>query len=114
MNSSFYKNALVLGLLSAIGPFAIDMYLPALPSIGVTLNASTGAVQASLMAFFIALGIAQLIYGPVSDMFGRKPHRLRAGAEHPCAVGAAFPARPGRERRHGGSSRGGARSAYRA
>ena len=73
MNSSFYKNALVLGLLSAIGPFAIDMYLPALPSIGVTLNASTGAVQASLMAFFIALGIAQLIYGPVSDMFGRKP-----------------------------------------
>ncbi|HEY4319236.1 MAG TPA: multidrug effflux MFS transporter [Herbaspirillum sp.] len=73
MNSSFYKNALVLGLLSAIGPFAIDMYLPALPSIGQTLGASTGAVQASLMAFFISLGIGQLIYGPVSDMFGRKP-----------------------------------------
>jgi DHA1 family bicyclomycin/chloramphenicol resistance-like MFS transporter len=73
MNSSFLKNALVLGLLSAIGPFAIDMYLPALPSIGQTLGASTGAVQASLMAFFISLGIGQLIYGPVSDMFGRKP-----------------------------------------
>jgi DHA1 family bicyclomycin/chloramphenicol resistance-like MFS transporter len=49
------------------------MYLPALPSIGQTLGASTGAVQASLMAFFISLGIGQLIYGPVSDMFGRKP-----------------------------------------
>ena len=47
MNSNFLKNALVLGLLSAIGPFAIDMYLPALPSIGHTLGASPGAVQAS-------------------------------------------------------------------
>jgi DHA1 family bicyclomycin/chloramphenicol resistance-like MFS transporter len=63
----------VLGLLSAIGPFAIDMYLPALPSIGQSLGASMGAVQASLMAFFISLGIGQIIYGPVSDMVGRKP-----------------------------------------
>ena len=62
----------MLGLLSAIGPFAIDMYLPALPGIGQNLNASMGAVQASLMAFFIAMGIGQIIYGPVSDMVGRK------------------------------------------
>ena len=67
MNSHFYRTALVLGLLSAIGPFAIDMYLPALPSIGHSLGASTGAVQASLMVFFIALGLGQLVYGPVSD-----------------------------------------------
>ncbi len=73
MNSNFLRTALVLGLLSAIGPFAIDMYLPALPSIGQSLGASTGAVQASLMAFFISLGIGQIIYGPVSDMVGRKP-----------------------------------------
>ncbi|MGQ2978279.1 MAG: multidrug effflux MFS transporter [Polaromonas sp.] len=73
MNSHFLRTALVLGLLSAIGPFAIDMYLPALPSIGQSLGASTGAVQASLMAFFISLGIGQIIYGPVSDMVGRKP-----------------------------------------
>jgi DHA1 family bicyclomycin/chloramphenicol resistance-like MFS transporter len=72
MKSSFFGTALVLGLLSAIGPFAIDMYLPALPSIGQNLGASMGAVQASLMAFFIALGIGQIIYGPVSDMVGRK------------------------------------------
>ena len=39
MKSSFLKTALVLGLLSAIGPFAIDMYLPALPSIGQSLDA---------------------------------------------------------------------------
>lgn len=73
MTSHFLRTALVLGLLSAIGPFAIDMYLPALPSIGQSLGASTGAVQASLMAFFISLGIGQIIYGPVSDMVGRKP-----------------------------------------
>lgn len=73
MKSSFFRAALVLGLLSAIGPFAIDMYLPALPSIGQSLNASVGAVQASLMAFFISLGVGQIIYGPLSDMVGRKP-----------------------------------------
>lgn len=72
MAGSFLRAALVLGLLSAIGPFAIDMYLPALPSIGQSLGASMGAVQASLMAFFVALGIGQIIYGPVSDMVGRK------------------------------------------
>ncbi|MDW5442193.1 multidrug effflux MFS transporter [Polaromonas sp. SM01] len=73
MNTHFLRTALVLGLLSAIGPFAIDMYLPALPTIGQSLDASVGAVQASLMAFFISLGIGQIIYGPVSDMVGRKP-----------------------------------------
>lgn len=72
MHTNFFKTALVLGLLSAIGPFAIDMYLPALPSIGQSLGASMGAVQASLMAFFISLGIGQLVYGPLSDMMGRK------------------------------------------
>ena len=64
--------ALVLGLLSAIGPFAIDMYLPALPQIGDSLGAPIGAVQASLTALFLALGVGQLLYGPVSDMWGRK------------------------------------------
>ena len=72
MKTNFFKTALVLGLLSAIGPFAIDMYLPALPSIGQSLGASVNAVQASLMAFFVSLGIGQIIYGPVSDMVGRK------------------------------------------
>ena len=73
MGAGFLRTALVLGLLSAIGPFAIDMYLPALPSIGQSLHASVHAVQASLMAFFVSLGIGQIVYGPVSDMVGRKP-----------------------------------------
>lgn len=73
MSSSYFRHALVLGLLCAIGPFAIDMYLPALPSIAADLNASTGATQMTIMSFFIGFGLAQLVYGPLSDMLGRKP-----------------------------------------
>jgi DHA1 family bicyclomycin/chloramphenicol resistance-like MFS transporter len=72
MISPFLRLALVLGLLSAIGPFAIDMYLPALPAIGNSLGADVGAVQLSLTAFFAAVSVSQLAYGPASDLFGRK------------------------------------------
>jgi DHA1 family bicyclomycin/chloramphenicol resistance-like MFS transporter len=71
--SPFAKNAIVLGLLSAVGPFAIDMYLPALPTIAANLRASTASTQMTLMVFFAAFGICQIVYGPVSDMIGRKP-----------------------------------------
>lgn len=72
MTSRFFGAAIILGLLSAIGPFAIDMYLPALPSIKESLHTDVDTAQMSLMAFFISLGVGQLIYGPVSDMLGRK------------------------------------------
>lgn len=91
MPTNHLKTALVLGLLSATGPFAIDMYLPALPSIGQSLGASMGAVQASLMAFFISLGIGQLIYGPLSDMLGRKtPLYAGMGLFAVASVGCAL------------------------
>lgn len=70
--SSYAKNAIVLGLLAAVGPFAIDMYLPALPTIAADLGASTAATQMTLMSFFVAFGLCQIVYGPVSDMVGRK------------------------------------------
>ncbi len=72
MQSSFLRNAIVLGLLVAVGPFAIDMYLPALPAIASDLHASTAATQMTLMVFFVTFGVCQLAYGPLSDMFGRK------------------------------------------
>ena len=52
MPSRFARDAIILGLLSAIGPFAIDMYLPALPTIAADLKVSTAATQITLMAFF--------------------------------------------------------------
>ncbi len=73
MKHNFLRMALVLGLLSAIGPFAIDMYLPALPAIGRALHADVHQVQLSLMAFFLSFALSQIVYGPASDMFGRKP-----------------------------------------
>jgi DHA1 family bicyclomycin/chloramphenicol resistance-like MFS transporter len=72
MNASFARNAIVLGLITAVGPFAIDMYLPALPAIAADLHASTAATQGSLMAFFLAVALCQIVYGPISDSYGRK------------------------------------------
>ena len=70
--SAYARNAIILGLLTAIGPFAIDMYLPAMPTIALALHTSTAATQMTLMAYFAGFGLSQLVYGPVSDMFGRK------------------------------------------
>jgi len=64
----FLQLAIVLGLITAVGPFAIDMYLPALPSIGGALQGTPAAVQMSLMVFFFTLGVCQLVYGPLSDL----------------------------------------------
>ncbi|MCX5578266.1 multidrug effflux MFS transporter [Kaistia terrae] len=91
MSSSLLRYAVVLGLLSAIGPFAIDMYLPALPAIGQDLGASTTAVQMSLMAFFISVGLGQLIYGPLADMWGRKrPLYFGLGVFALASIGCAL------------------------
>jgi DHA1 family bicyclomycin/chloramphenicol resistance-like MFS transporter len=70
--SHFLRLAVALGLITAVGPFAIDMYLPALPSIGANLGAGAHAVQATLMAFFVVFGVCQLFYGPLADIVGRK------------------------------------------
>ena len=63
---------LILGLLSAIGPFSIDMYLPGFPAIANDLNTSVDHVSYSLSSFFIGICIGQLICGPLLDRFGRK------------------------------------------
>jgi DHA1 family bicyclomycin/chloramphenicol resistance-like MFS transporter len=72
MPSRASSHALSLGLLSAIGLFALDMYLPSLPTISANLHADTHEVQASLISFFAAMAVSQIVYGPLSDMFGRK------------------------------------------
>ncbi len=66
------RAALILGLLSAVGPFAIDMYLPAMPAIAMDLGADVASTQLTLTAYFVAFGVAQLFYGPWSDQVGRK------------------------------------------
>jgi DHA1 family bicyclomycin/chloramphenicol resistance-like MFS transporter len=62
----------ILGLLSAIGPFSIDMYLPGFPAIAVNLHTTVDRVGYSLSAFFIGICLGQLLCGPLLDRFGRK------------------------------------------
>jgi MFS transporter, DHA1 family, multidrug resistance protein len=64
--------ALLTGLV-AIGPLSTDMYLPALPQMTRALSADVGTVQLTLSAFLAGFAVAQLVYGPMSDRFGRRP-----------------------------------------
>jgi DHA1 family bicyclomycin/chloramphenicol resistance-like MFS transporter len=61
-----------LGTLTAFAPMSIDMYLPALPTIGQAFSATQGHVQLSLASFFLGMAIGQAFYGPLTDRFGRK------------------------------------------
>jgi len=63
---------LVLGLLSALAPFSMDMYLPALPTLAADLNTSASVVQLSLTFCLLGLALGQLISGPISDARGRR------------------------------------------
>ncbi len=68
---------LVLGLLAAFGPLAIDMYLPAFSAIGADLGTSSGAVGWTLAVYFVGLAVGQVVIGPITDRVGRTgPLRL--------------------------------------
>ena len=62
----------VMSLLSMIGPFAIDTYLPAFPAIELEYGISRALLSQSLGAYLIAFAIATLFWGPITDRFGRK------------------------------------------
>jgi drug resistance transporter, Bcr/CflA subfamily len=66
------KLTFMLGSLTALGPLSIDMYLPSFQAIARDLTASPAQVQLTLAVFFVALGIGQAFYGPLSDRFGRR------------------------------------------
>jgi DHA1 family bicyclomycin/chloramphenicol resistance-like MFS transporter len=70
-NGNFFL-ILILGLLTAIGAFSIDMYLPAFPDIAKNLNTSVAQVMLSLSSFFIGISVGQIIYGPLLERLGRK------------------------------------------
>lgn len=63
----------LLGLLAAIGPLSIDTYLPGMPAIADDLDAASSLVQQSVSAYFLGLAAGQIIAGPFSDRFGRRP-----------------------------------------
>ena len=63
---------IILGLLAGLGPLCTDLYLPALPDITSQLSTTSATTQITLTAALFGLGIGQLVFGPVSDKFGRK------------------------------------------
>lgn len=65
--------AILLGMTVALGPLALDAYLPAFPDIADGLGVDHGHVGLTLSAYVTTLGLAQLVGGPLSDRYGRKP-----------------------------------------
>lgn len=64
---------IILGAIGALTPLAIDMYLPAMPTIAKELGVDPGAVQITLTTYTAGFAIGQLLHGPLSDSYGRKP-----------------------------------------
>lgn len=80
-----------MGALTALGPLAIDMYLPSFPFIVAGLGATQGEVERTLSSYLIGLAAAQVIYGPLADRYGRKPPLLFGlGLFTMASVGCVF------------------------
>ncbi|MBP6180934.1 multidrug effflux MFS transporter [Flavobacterium sp.] len=70
--SKYIKLILILGSLTALSPFSIDMYLPGFAGIAKDLNTSVANVSMTLSSYFVGISAGQLLYGPLLDRFGRK------------------------------------------
>lgn len=68
----YYFLVVLLGALTTIAPFSIDMYLPGFTTIAKDLHSNVAEVALSLSAFFVGISLGQLLYGPLMDRFGRK------------------------------------------
>ncbi|TRX42942.1 multidrug effflux MFS transporter [Flavobacterium restrictum] len=70
--TNYLKLILILGSMTALGPFSIDMYLPGFAGIARDLNTTVANVSMTLSSYFIGISAGQLLYGPLLDRFGRK------------------------------------------
>jgi DHA1 family bicyclomycin/chloramphenicol resistance-like MFS transporter len=71
-SAAYYRFGIILGALTAMGPLAIDMYLPSFPTIAREFGSTTAAVEATAAAYFTGMAVGQSLYGPISDRLGRK------------------------------------------
>jgi MFS transporter, DHA1 family, multidrug resistance protein len=89
--SRYVSLILILGSLTALSPFSIDMYLPGFPAIAKDLATSVSKVSLSLSGFFIGISLGQLLYGPLLDRFGRKkPLYIGLSVYILASIGCAF------------------------
>lgn len=71
-SSPSLKFAMALGAIGALGPSAVDMYLPSLPEMAVDYSTSVASIQLTLTVFLLAMGLGQLLFGPIVDAWGRR------------------------------------------
>lgn len=82
---------LILGGLSAFGPLAIDLYLPAFPAMAEGFATDAEHIQLSLAVYFVGLALGQVFYGPIADRFGRrKPLLFGIGLFTLASLGCAL------------------------
>ncbi len=82
---------IVLALLLGLQPVTTDLYLPALPAITAGFGASMSQAQLTLSALVLAFGLSQMVWGPLSDRFGRRPTLLVGMVAYVLAsIGSAF------------------------
>ena len=82
---------LVLAMLLSIQPVTTDLYLPALPALTRSLGAQMAAAQLTLSGLLLAFGCSQMVWGPLSDRFGRRPILLAGlGIYTVASLGSAF------------------------
>ncbi|MEX2520826.1 MAG: Bcr/CflA family efflux MFS transporter, partial [Paracoccaceae bacterium] len=72
MNAGSLRFIVILATVSALGPFSIDMYLPAMPQMAGALSASPAMMQMTITAYLIGVALGPLFLGPLSDSWGRK------------------------------------------
>lgn len=83
--------AIGLGMIGALGPSAVDMYLSSLPEIAREYASSFASVQLTLTFFLLAMGAGQLIFGPIVDAYGRRRPLLAGLAVFTiCSLGASW------------------------
>ena len=72
INRSHTQLIIFLGILNALTPFTIDLYLPAFGDIAADLSTTVPKVSLSIATYFVGFALGQIIYGPLLDRFGRK------------------------------------------
>ena len=80
---------ILLGALTALGPFTIDLYLPAFPTLQADFRTSAAAIQLTLTGTMVGFALGQLVVGPLSDKVGRRVPLLAVTALHVVASTAA-------------------------
>ena len=81
---------ILLAMMTGLGPLSTDIYLASMPFIGAALNASASAVQLTMSAYVIGFTFGQIIYGPLSDKYGRRPVLLTGFAIYLAATFACI------------------------